>query len=321
DSNFCAFNAKTGELVWKFRTGDEICCAPGFYRNTVIFGSFDGYAYGVDTKTGKEIWRFKTGAEIFDAVHLTVHGNMVFVPAFDSYLHLLDAGTGKEIWKTRLGGYGIATSPSVVNGRIYTGARDGNFYCLDMDGNEIWRFRTGGVIESKAVLSGGRIYFGSEDGNLYCLDESMGKEIWRFRVDGQIWDEPKIYKDTLIFGAADCRVHFLDIETGKEEFNIQTSTLKKSVWSHPYEMFKVEIKKETHIEDTISEEKYKSKNEKSISLSDYHVTSEYATTSEYKQKSDYDTSFVIFECVLEGENLLLAHSELQIHLSPKKAKK
>jgi|GEM_PF-336948 len=297
DSNFYAFDSETGKVIWKFRTGDEMCSTPGFHGNHVLFGSFDGYAYCADAKTGEEIWRFKTGGEVFDPVHLTINEGIVFIPSFDSYLYALDAGTGEEIWKARLGNYGVAMSPTIANDRMYIGARDGNFYCLDMDGREIWRFRTGGVIESKAVVKEGRIYFGSEDGNLYCLD-LKGKEIWRFRVDGQIWDEPKVYRDMLLFGAVDCKVHYLELETGKELWNIQTSTLRKSVWSHPYEMFRLEIRKETHIEDTITEDKYKKKKEESVSLSDYHVESEYSSEGEYKTKSDYDTSFVMFEPLL-----------------------
>ncbi|NIP40906.1 MAG: PQQ-binding-like beta-propeller repeat protein [Candidatus Aenigmarchaeota archaeon] len=302
DSNFYAFDAKTGEVIWKFKTGEEMCSTPGFYENTVIFGSFDGYAYCVDAKTGEEKWRFKTGAEVFDPVHLTIHEGIVYIPSFDSYLYALKAKTGEEIWKAKLGNYGVAMSPTIEGERIYIGARDGNLYCLDMNGKEIWRFRTGGVIESKAVVKEERIYFGSEDGNLYSID-LQGNEIWRFKVDGQIWDEPKIYKDLLIFGAVDCRVHYLDLETGKELWNIQISTLRKSIWSHPYEMFKVEIKKEIHIDEPVSEEKYKKKKEETVSLSDYQIESEYTTESDYKQKGDYSSQWVLFEGVLEVENI------------------
>ncbi len=305
DSNFYAFDAKIGKVIWKFKTGGEMCCTPGLYKNTVIFGSFDGYAYCVDAKTGKEIWRFKTGAEVFDPVRLTIYEKTIFIPSFDSYLYAINTETGEEIWKSKLGNYGVAMSPTIVNERIYIGARDGNFYCLDMSGKEIWRFRTGGVVESKAVVRKGRIYFGSEDGNMYCLD-LKGNEIWRFKVDGQIWDEAKIYKGMLLFGAVDCRVHYLNLETGKELWNMQTSTLRKSIWPHPYEMFRVEIKKETCVEEPVEESKYKKKKQETVSLSDYQIESEYSSESEYKQKSDYDVQWVMFESVMECEELWIS---------------
>ncbi len=296
DSYFYAFDSKTGDLLWRFRTGDEVCCAPGFYKGSVIFGSFDGYAYCLDLKTGKEKWRLKTGGEIFCPVHLTVHENIVFVPSFDSYLYAIDARTGNVLWKKKLGDYGVAISPTIHESRIYVGARDGNFYCLDMDGKELWKFKTGSVIESRAVIQNERIYFGSEDNNFYCLDMN-GHDIWRFQTDGEIWDEAKIFGEKMIFGGTDCRVHFLNLETGKEIWNVQTSTLRKSVWQGPYEMFRVEVKKESHFEDAVSEDKYKSRNGEIVSLSDYQIESEYTTTSDYKAKSDYDVNWVIFEDV------------------------
>lgn len=309
DSYFYAFDSKTGEIIWRFRTGDEMCCAPGFHDRNVIFGSFDGYAYCLDIKTGEEKWRFKTGAEIFCPVHLTINENVVFVPSFDSYLYALDTGTGKEIWRVKLGEYGVAISPTVYENRIYIGARDGNFYCLGMDGKVIWNFKTGKVIESKAVIHEGRIYFASEDNNFYCLGMD-GREMWRFRTDGEIWDEAKIFQGKLIFGGTDCRVHFVDLSNGKELWNVQTSTLRKSVWQGPYEMFRVEVKKQGNFE-SIEEGKYNNRNEKTVSLSDYHVESEYSVESDYKGKNDYNINWVLMEELLWNSDLRISMSSFQ----------
>ncbi len=292
DSYFYALNAENGKLLWRFKTGNSICCAPGFYKNTVIFGSFDGYVYCLDSK-GKELWRVKTGGEVFDPVHLTIRDNVIYVPSFDSFLYALNAETGDIIRKIKLGNYGIAMSPTIYKNRLYIGARDGVFYCLDLEGNEIWRFKTYGVIESRAVINEERIYFGSEDGHIYCLDTN-GKIIWQSpKADGEIWDKPKIYKGKVIFGCADCRVHSVDIETGQELWNMPTSTLKKTIWSDPYGMFKVEIKKNESISDSFDSEKKYSDSTETINLSDYGK-SEYTTKTEYKQKSEYKVDLVMF---------------------------
>ncbi len=73
-------------------------------------------------------------------------------------------------------------------------------------------------------------------------------------------------------------------------------------------MFKVEIKKETHIEEAVKESKYKKKKEETVSLSDYHVESEYSSETEYKTKSDYDVQWVLFEGILEGEEIWISGS-------------
>ncbi len=292
DSYFYAIDAKTGKIIWRFKTGDEMCCAPGFSDDKIIFGSFDGYAYCLNME-GEEIWRFKTGAEVFCPVHLTVKDNIVYIPSFDSYLYAIETGSGKLLWKERLGNYGVAISPTIHEDRMYVGARDGNLFCLDIEGKILWKFKTGKVIESKATIIEGKIYFGSEDGNVYCLSKN-GKEIWRHRIDGEIWDEPKIHGNVILFGGVDCKVHYLDIETGEEIWNVQTSTLQKSSWKSPYEMFSAEIKKETSFE-VLEETKYKSKKGDTVSLSDYHIESEYISGSDYKSENDYNLQFMILD--------------------------
>ena len=48
-------------------------------------------------------------------------------------------------------------------------------------------------------------------------------------------------------------------------------------------------------------------------LSDYHIASEYATTSEYKTKSDYDTHWVIFEEIMEVEDVWTSDLKVSSH--------
>ena len=136
-----------------------------------------------------------------------------------------------------------------------------------------------------------------------------GEEVWRFQTSGQVWSPPAVWNDVLYFGSWDCHFYAVDLE-GNELWRFATNNLTPCKVKPAYEVFKIEISKSGNIEDGQMEDRYKSKTEESISLSDYHVTSEYATTSEYKQKSDYDTSFVIFECILENENLLLVQPKL-----------
>ncbi len=118
----------------------------------------------------------------------------------------------------------------------------------------------------------------------------------------------------LCFGSWDCHLYLADPETGEEIWRFQTSTNKQSFIPEPFECFELEVKKDTGIEEAAEDGKYKKKKEEeSVSLSDYHVTSEYSSESEYKQKSDYDTSFVIFEGIMEGEDLWTSDSKV---LSP-----
>ena len=170
-----------------------------------------------------------------------------------------------------------------------------------LEGKEIWRHRTGSLITQPTPV-GDKLYFGSEDGYFRCINLE-GKELWRFAIDGLMWDIPSYHKGKIIFGTWSCHVHTLDALTGKEVWRFTTSNTKPSPLDPPYSSFRTEIKKSTHVDETVKESKYKKKKEETVSLSDYHVTSEYSATSEYKTKSDYDVSLVMFEDIMEVERI------------------
>ncbi len=105
-------------------------------------------------------------------------------------------------------------------------------------------------------------------------------------------------------------MYLADPETGEEIWRFQTSTNKPALLPEPFECFELEVKKDTGVEEAVEGEKYKKKKEEeSVSLSDYHVTSEYSSESEYKQKSDYDTTFVMFEGIMEEESIWISDSK------------
>ena len=126
----------SGELHWKFQTGDVVHASPAYADGVVFFGSWDSYFYAVDARTGQEKWRFHGGE---DAV---IHNQV-----------------------------GFQSSPAVVNGVVYTGCRDSKLYAIDAaTGSEKWRFNASGswVISSPAVAHG-KVIFGTSDSSLYIV--------------------------------------------------------------------------------------------------------------------------------------------------------
>ncbi|MCX6818035.1 MAG: PQQ-binding-like beta-propeller repeat protein [Candidatus Aenigmarchaeota archaeon] len=301
DGNLYCVDKMTGSEKWRFRTGDWVVATPLVNEGKVYIGSFDCNFYCLNSGDGKEVWRFKTGAEIYDVYPGSIINGRIFVPSFDNNLYCLDSRTGKEIWRFAGCKYGTAAAPIFYKNILYHETRDGILYALSMDGKEIWRFKAGGLI-GMPVFRGSRMYVGSADKNLYCLDMN-GKEVWRFRTDGDVFWQPVIKDGVIYFTSWDCHLYAVNVETREELWRFATSTKTQAEWPPAFEGWEAEIKKATHIEDAISEDRYKSKHEKSVSLSDYHVKSDYATTSEYKQKSDYDTQWVMFENVMEDEEI------------------
>ena len=91
DGNLYALDANSGELRWKFHTGDVVHASPAFADGTLYFGSWDTFLYAVDAATGKEKWRFKGGDDPL------IHNQI-----------------------------GFQSSPSIAAGIVYTVCRDSN---------------------------------------------------------------------------------------------------------------------------------------------------------------------------------------------------
>ena len=122
DGHLYALDAASGELRWKFKTGDVVHASPAYANGVVYFGSWDSYFYALDARTGAEKWRFHGGEDPL------IHNQV-----------------------------GFQSSPAVVDGVVYTGCRDSNLYALDAaTGREKWRYNNGGswVISSPAVSNG-----------------------------------------------------------------------------------------------------------------------------------------------------------------------
>jgi eukaryotic-like serine/threonine-protein kinase len=61
DKHLHAIDRRTGENVWKFRTGGRVEGSPIVFENGVIFGSSDGRLYAAALDAGNELWNLDLG--------------------------------------------------------------------------------------------------------------------------------------------------------------------------------------------------------------------------------------------------------------------
>ncbi len=265
DGNLYCVNSD-GKELWRFKTGAEINCRFSYpvSENKIFFPSFDNFLYCVDIESGREVWRFKTG-KYGSTGSPTLYKGVIYHGSRDGFFYAIDAKDGKDIWKIIISESDnpISTKPLVIDDKIYFGTDDEKVYCLNLDGNILWRFKTGHKIGCPPVFDNGNIYIGSFDCYLYSLDSRKGTEIWRYA----------------------------------------TSVSSPSYCPPAQEAFRIEVKKSENIEDLVeSEDKYAFSSE-TLNFSDYDAKSEYAGKSEYTQKSEYTTDFVIFEGAMHGEQI------------------
>ena len=80
-----------------------------------------------------------------------ISGNNVIFGSADSNVYCLDCKTGREVWRFKTYGH-IFGETVIENGRIYAASYDCHLYCLDMEGNLIWKFQTSTLAQTKYDL-------------------------------------------------------------------------------------------------------------------------------------------------------------------------
>lgn len=149
------------------------------------------------------------------------------------------AQSGTQLWSRTVSG-AVWAPLAHHGGRLYFGSDDSTFYALDLREGEVgWRFDTGGIIRSGAVVAGGLVLFASDDGYLYALEEATGSEVWRFDLaSGDLSrvlpspDPPYEYdwahstptvRDGLVYvGSATGELYAVDLGSGEERWRFES---------------------------------------------------------------------------------------------------
>jgi outer membrane protein assembly factor BamB len=192
DHDVYALDAATGELRWKFATGNVVHASPAVANGTVYVGSWDRNMYALDAATGKERWRYQTGDDtvIYNQVGIassaTVANGTVFFGCRDGHFYAVDATTGALRWShdNKMGW--VIASPAVRDGVVYFPTSDGTrFKALDAATGAVkFNVQTKAVSFSSPALVGNVVYFGTSDGWLHAIDARDGKPIVDFQTDG-----------------------------------------------------------------------------------------------------------------------------------------
>jgi len=163
-------------------------------------------------------------------------GNRLWVAEKDAHhIRCLDADKGKNIWSFTAGGR-IDSVPTVHEGMVLFGCRDGYVYCLRADDGElVWRFRAAPdtrrivsyeqveslwPVQGSVLVQDGVVYFAAGrssflDGGIivYGLDTNTGKVLYSHILEGP-W--PDIKKDTGTPFAMEGSLNDLMVSDGKD---------------------------------------------------------------------------------------------------------
>ncbi|MDH5691071.1 MAG: PQQ-binding-like beta-propeller repeat protein, partial [Candidatus Bathyarchaeota archaeon] len=225
-------------LKWTFDGDAAFTTDPVASDGKIYIGSLNGTFYCLDHLTGDPIWTFETlptanriidwdmslqtpegfttdvtAAGLISTIKSTAAldgaGRVFFVSDGDGYIYCLDATNGNQNWKTFIGANATlvyqtqvryASSPKVVDGKVYVGSKNGIFYCLNTaNGNIVWTFDTQNrQLSSTPAISDGAVYVTvggtnnrtysestittGDNGTLYKFDANTGNLIWETGV-------------------------------------------------------------------------------------------------------------------------------------------
>lgn len=128
---------------------------------------------------------------------------------------------------------GSASTPAILNGRVFMGTLDGYVLCLNLrDGNEIWHYRT---IESTdpeefapgfnapATVSDRAVFLGDDDGTFHAIDRETGEQLWFFETQGEIVGGATLLPgNRVMFGSHDGHLYCLAADTGEVVWQFET---------------------------------------------------------------------------------------------------
>jgi outer membrane protein assembly factor BamB len=118
-------------------------------------------------------------------------------------------------------------SPVVVDQIVLQGnAIDGLVAYSRKTGNEIWRAPLRNGVEGGVQVVGTKIYLGASDGHFYCLDLFKGTVIWSVPIPAEVLASPTVVDNVVYFESGADVVYALDAQSGKQlwSYNRQTTT-------------------------------------------------------------------------------------------------
>lgn len=184
---------------------------PSYSDGRVFVTSSSGYLYCINATTGAKLWENQLTSTGQIQSSPTVANGRVYVTTTDNYLFGCDVTTGSydSIWYF-VAGDKIYSSPAVSGNMVYFGCDDGKVYALDTSNPGgfvmIWRFQTGGAVQSSACVADGKLFIGSSyaDHSVFALNATTtapnGQLIWKYTLDyGATVDGTPAYYNGVVY--------------------------------------------------------------------------------------------------------------------------
>lgn len=208
NKNFLAYNAKTGQNEWNYKTDGPInTSAVISVDRKLIFTDELGTLYGFDISTviapTVPKWRKSLGDIVLKSPALDASGH-VFVGTKSGFFYKFDLqndGTVTTLWQTQLGA-AITSSPVIdADGYVYVGNERGELQKLDpLTGQIVWVYNTGASIRSTPSISEYSIIYIANMNGLVTALSTQKELMWKYQSSAPISANILYINHMLYFG-------------------------------------------------------------------------------------------------------------------------
>ena len=198
-----ALDAKSGKEIWKHETEQPINGTPAVVNGKwVVFGGCDHFLYTLNLADGKPLTKVEGEAPIVSTVG--TEGSFVAWGDHSNKVMGADLASGELEWKYSDRRFPFMAAPAVDKKNVYIGGRDKKIHAISREsGDAVWRFKTGGRVESSPILFTDGVVCGSSDGRLYAIDLKSGDEVWKIDLGESLVAAASCAKGTILIGSED----------------------------------------------------------------------------------------------------------------------
>jgi len=196
-------HGKDGAEVWKYETRNYINGSPAVLDGGLVaFGGCDSVVHLIRLADGGKVREIATDAQITRS--MAGWDGAVYGVNYANQLIAVEAGADKLAWVYEDNDAQFLSNPAVDEARVYVGCRDKHVHAVDRHtGKRLWKFRTGGRVESSPLVFDDAVVFGSADGRLYAVDKQDGQEIWRLDLGENLAVAPAYAAGRIVIGGSD----------------------------------------------------------------------------------------------------------------------
>lgn len=234
--------------------GDRLYAAaahPGFKVGTL---------YCLDRHSKKKLWEFIGDGELKEMISspAIADGRLYIGEGFhddpNCRLWCVDAEKGEKLWAFQTQGQ-TESSPAAYAGKVYFGAGNDGFYCLDaLTGGIVWRFPAKHDAQASApgdrrlrfgaspLVVDNRVYVGTGvdrntpdnpgETRFFCFDAATGKELWSVAVDLPVWAGATHYGEHVFVALGNGDI-FSEAQTPRGAVLCLDAKTGKEVWRYP----------------------------------------------------------------------------------------